>query len=341
MAKNHKRVKRATIRDVARAAGVSVGAASTALSNAQSNVTLSRPTRERIMRVARELRYRPSAAARAMTAARAGTLGVLATEYCMMGSFYSGVLRGIANQVEELGYNLILKIVRNKLDMRSASIFTEHQIDGVIIPADAEQRTHDALRHYDIPHVWVNTEVHEPHNCVHVDDMQGTTLAVDHLVRLGHQRIAFLHHYTGERHHVTIKRERGYLEGLRRHRLQPVATYDRYMDIHEHVTLYARMKPRPTALIAYSDAMAILACNALVRLGLRIPEDMSVIGHEGVVLQHYGFCRLTTVVAPAEELGRAAVRMLVEQVSTGEPADSVLLPETLEVNESTAPPPAC
>lgn len=336
----HVKRKRVTIRDVARVAGVSVGAASTALSKSRSNVALSKETRERIVRAARELRYRPLAAARAMAGTRTYTLGVLATEYCMIGSFYGNVLRGIANEVNERGYPLLLKTVRNKLDMEGCSFFSEQQIDGVIIPADAEHRTHAALRHFDIPHVWLNTDLHEPYNCVHADDVQGAMLAVDHLVRLGHRRIAYLHHFSGERHHTTIKRERGYLEGLKQHRLEPVPTYERYMGISEHVELYLNMKPRPTALVMYSDAMAILACNALVKHGLRIPEDMSVVGHEGVVLHEYGFCRLTTVVSPVEELGRTAVRMLLQQLDTGQPAESVVLPSRLLVNESTGPPPA-
>ncbi len=337
--KSIKRVKRVTIRDVARVAGVSVGAASTALSKSQSNVALSRETRERVLRVARELRYRPLAAARAMAGMSFRTIGVLATEFCMVGSFYSNVLRGIANQIEELGYSLLLKTVRDKLAMEASSIFSEHQIEGVIIPADAEQRTHAALMHYDIPHVWLNTELHQPYNCVHVDDVQGARLAVDHLVRLGHRHIGFVHHFSGERHHVTVKRERGYVEGLRSHGLQPLPTYDRYLDIAEHVGLYLDQRPRPTALVVYSDAMAILVCNALVKRGLSIPHDMSVVGHEGVILHEYAFCKLTTVKSPCEELGRTAVRMLVHQLETRQPAPSVLLPSVLEVNESTAPPP--
>jgi DNA-binding LacI/PurR family transcriptional regulator len=339
MARSVRRVKRVTIRDVARAAGVSVGAASTALSKSASNVALSKETRDRVLRVARELRYRPLAAARAMAGMRSYTVGVLATEYCMLGSFYSNVLRAIANQTHELGYNLMLKTVRDKVDMEGSSIFSEQHIDGVIIPSDAEQRTNAALLHYDIPHIWLNTELHQPYNCVHVDDVQGTTLAVDHLVSLGHRRIAFMHHFTGERHHITIKRERGYLEGLRRHGLEPVSTYDQCMDIGEHVDLYLSMKPRPTGLVMFSDAMAILACIALVRRGLRIPQDMSVVGHEGVILHEYAYCKLTTVRSPVQELGRTAVRMLQHQFEKGEPAPSVVLPETLEVNESSGPPP--
>jgi len=238
-----------------------------------------------------------------------------------------------------LGFNLSLMTVRSKVEMEETSIFSEQHIDGVIIPSDAEQRTNAALLHYDIPHVWLNTELDQPHNCVHVDDRHGATLAVDHLVELGHRRIAFMEHYTEERHHINIKREQGYLDGLKNHGLEPIPTYELCMDIGEHVDLYLGMEDRPTALVMYSDAMGILACNALVKRGLRIPDDMSVVGHEGVVLQEYAFRPLTTVTAPVDELGCTAVQMLAYQLEHGKPAQSVLLPETLEVNETTGPPP--
>lgn len=337
---NRRRVKRVTIRDVAKAAGVSVGAASTALSKSKTNVALSKETRERVLRAARELRYRPLAAARAMAGMSFRTIGVLSTEFCMMGSFYSNVLRGIANEAEDQNYSLVLKTVKTRLDMESTSIFSEHQIEGVIIPGDAEDRTKAALLHYDIPHVWLNTELHQPHNCVHVDDAAGSAMAVEYLAQLGHRHIAFMHHHTGERHHLTIKRERGYLDGLRKMGLSPMPTYDRYMSIEEHVDLYLNMDPRPTALIMFSDAMGILACNALVKRGIRIPEQMSVVGHEGVILHEYGFHKLTTVAAPVELLGRTAVRMLLHQIDTGEPSESVTLSERLDINETTAPPPS-
>jgi DNA-binding LacI/PurR family transcriptional regulator len=89
----------------------------------------------------------------------------------------------------------------------------------------------------------------------------------------------------------------------------------------------------------YSDAMAILACNALVKHGLTVPRDISVVGHEGVVLHEYGYVKLTTVTSPVERLGRTAVQMLRHQIDTGEPAPSQLLAPRLDVFESTAPPP--
>lgn len=336
----NKRAKRVTIRDVARAAGVSVGAASTALRNVKSSVVLSQATRERILKAAKDLRYRPHVAARVMAGRRLQTIGVLTTEWCMMGAYYSTVLRGIANTAEQENYHLIFKTVPTTLDMLSASFITEQQIDGVIIPAEAEYRTREALRHFEIPHVWLNTELNLPTNCVRPDEKQGMRLAVDHLVKLGHRRIAYSHHDTADVHWTTTAREMGYVEGLRSHGLEPVPTHEQYIPIQEHVDLYLDMKPRPTALMVYSDPMAVLACNRIVERGLRIPDDISVVGNEGVLWQRYAFRRLTTVKAPAAELGQAAVRMLIQEIETNERPESVILPQTIEINESTAPPPA-
>ncbi len=330
---------RVTIRDVAKAAGVSVGTASTALTGNRSNVVLSKLTRERVLRVARELRYRPHAAARAMAGKRFRTVGVLATEYCMTGSYYGQVFRGIAAQAEDSGYHLMLKVVRSTLEMHGASIFSEQQLDGVVIPAESEARTRAALEHYDIPHVWLNAMLEEPVNCAQPDELGGMELAVAHLFELGHRRIAYMPHNVADRNRATALRERGYVEAMARRALPPIPTYDAFREIGEHVDEYLAMRPRPTAIVVYSDAMAILTVNRLLERGLRVPQDMSVVGNEGVVLHQFAYRKLTTVCAPVIELGRTAVRMLVRQIETGEASPSVLLPETLEVNDSTAPPP--
>lgn len=334
-----RRTKRVTIRDVAKRAGVSVGAASTALRNPKSNVVLSQATRERVLAAARDLRYRPHAAARAMAAKDLRTIGVLTTEFCMMGSFWSSVLRGIANTTTQCNYHLMLEAVPSIIDMQRASFITEQQIDGIMIPAETEQRTIEAIARFDIPHVWINTELRDEFNCVHPDELHGMRLAVDYLVELGHRRIAYCHHNVGDVHHVTVARERGYVEAMQANDLPLVATYDRYMPVHEHIDLYIGMKPRPTAIIMFSDAMALLACNRLVERGLRIPEDISVIGNEGCILQTFAYRSLTTIKAPAEQLGATAVQMLLRQIETGEKIPSISLPEALEINESTAPPP--
>lgn len=340
MGKRRGGTKRVTIRDVARAAGVSVGAASTALSQSRkSNVALSKATRERVMQAARELRYRPLTAARAMAGMKFHTFGVLATETTLTRTVCSHALCAIATEVGTLGYALLLKVVANEAEMGLSSIFSEQQIDGVIIPSDADQRTREALEHYNIPHVWLNTELREAQNCVNVNDAGGTMLAIEHLARLGHRRIGFVQHICGAQRHVTAERQRGYVEGLAQHGLEPLPTYDRYMEIADHVKVYLDMNPRPTALVVHSDTMALLACSALIRHGLRIPQDMSVVGHGGLRAHEFGDPQLTTIRTPALELGRTAVRMLLHQIEHGGPAPSQVLDENLVINGTTAPPP--
>ncbi len=318
---------------------MSVGAASTALRNVKSSVVLSQATRARIIQAAKELRYRPYAAARVMAGQRLQTIGILATEFCMMGSYWSTVMRGVATTVNRSGYHLMLKTVPDKLDMRKASFFAEQQIDGVVIPAETESQTRDALHHFDIPHVWVNTKLREPTNCVHPDEYQGMRLAIDHLYELGHRRIAYMHHTSGEVHHTTVERERGYVMAMQARGLEPIPTYERYMNVPEHADVYADMTPRPTAVVVFSDAMAILAMNRFQDRGLRVPDDISVVGNEGIIWHEYAYRPLTTVKAPAYELGETAVKMLIRQIENNESSESVVLPQTLIVQESTAPPP--
>lgn len=333
------RPKRVTIKDVARAAGVSIGAASAALRDTKSNIGVSRATRERVRRAAQELGYRPNVAARAMAVRAFQSLGVLAAEYCF-GSYYSHALRGVVAQAEELGYNVVLKMVPTVYDLETTRIFTEALIDGVIIPAETEEHTREALARFKIPHVWLNAGLDEPFNCVLPDEPLGMHLAVDHLVQLGHRRIAYMPQDDPPGFHTLDTRMRGYVAAVQARGLEPVPTYSQWGEVPEHVDLYLGMRPRPTAIVVCSDAIAAWVINRLLQRGLRVPEDMSVVGNEGVVWHNYAFRRLTTVRAPVHEMGRAAVRMLVEQIRTGQPVPSIKLPVTLEVSESTGPAPA-
>jgi len=335
--KNPSASKHVTIRDVAKAANLSIGAASAALRDAKSTIGVSRETRARVRRVAQELGYRPNAAARAMAARSFRTIGLVATENCFT-SYYSYVTRGIVAQAEELGYNVIVKMVPTIHDLENARIFSEALIDGVVVPALTEEHMREALVRFEIPHVWLNAGVDEPHNCVISDEHQGMRLLVDHLISLGHRRIAYMPGDDPPGYHSLITRENAFLAAMEAHGLEPMPTYSRWINIAEHVDLYLDMDPRPTAIVGGSDAFAAWTVSALLKRGLRVPEDVSVVGSEGVIWHRYIYPTLTTVLGPVHELGRAAVKMLVQHIDTGKPVPSVKLPVTLEVNESTAPP---
>ncbi len=333
------RRKTVTIRDVAREAGVSIGTASTALNGSQSTVVLSEATRLRVLEAARKLHYRPNAAARAMAGRRFRTLGILTTEEGMSGSYYGNVLRAIATEAHDAGYNLMLKVVASANDMPDASMLTEQQIDGVIIPSNVEDRTIAALRQYEIPHVWMNTNRFGKRNCVQVDEAGGVDLAIEHLHRLGHRYIAYVPHNVPDRHFLTETRQQAYVDSMTRRGLKPVATYNQQIDIARHLDEYLAMRPTPTALVVFSDAMALLVVNRLVELEVEIPRRMSVVSAESIVLYTLGYRQVSGVMTPVEDLGRTAVRLLIRQIETGEPADSVVIKPTFADRETTAPPP--
>jgi LacI family transcriptional regulator len=165
-------------------------------------------------------------------------------------------------------------------------------------------------------------------------------LAVDHLYQLGHRRIAYMPHNVPDRHFLTETRRQAYLDSLLRRGLKPIDTYDQQIDIARHLDEYLAMPLPPTAVVVFSDAMSLLVVNRLVELGVELPGRMSVVSVESVVLYTFGFKRISGVLTPTEELGKAAVRLLIRQIETGEPAASVLIKPTFEDRETTAPPPA-
>jgi LacI family transcriptional regulator len=333
-------VPRITLQDVANAAGVSLGAASAALQGSTRPIGVSRETRERVLRIARELNYRPHAGARALAGHSFKTIGVLAVEHCF-GSYFSHVLRAIVTHADTIGYDVIVKMVSDPLDLQKASIFREELIDGVIVPAESEPELRKALYQFSIPHVWAHAGFCEPYNCVQSDEQQGLDLLVEHLVSLGHRRIAYIPHDEEQSmgFHLVATRRQCYAGAMRRHDLPPMLPERPAMHPAEAAEYYSRMRQRPTALVAYSDALAARMTAALLDRGLRIPDDISVVGNEGVIWHLYAHPPLTTACAPVHELGRSAVEMLVEQLRSGHPVESVCLPQKLEVHQSTGPAP--
>ncbi|MEW6251527.1 MAG: LacI family DNA-binding transcriptional regulator, partial [Planctomycetota bacterium] len=287
-----------------------------------------------------ELNYRPHAAARAMAGRSFQTIGVLAAEYAF-GSYFGHVLRGIVAQAEEQGYHVLIKMSHSKLDLHQARIFQEELIDGVIIPAETEPHLADALLHFAIPFVWLHAGIDEPFDCVMSDEFQGMQLLVDHLLALGHRRIAYMPHDepASKDAHLVVTRRQAYLAATRARGLEPLEAPEPVMKPAAAVDAFLDMPQRPTALAAFTDALAALTAIALLDRGVRVPAEMSVVGNEGVVWHNYTHPRLTTVRAPVYDLGRAAVKMLVQHIDNGEPQPSLKLPQELVVQESTGPVP--
>jgi LacI family transcriptional regulator len=333
---------RPTLRDVAIAAGVHPATASRALND--DTRSLVRPaTVERVRQVATALGYSPNPIARSLKTNRSETVGVLVPD--ITNPVFPPIVRGVEDFLAEHGYTALTANTDNDPE-RAASNFAAmqaRQVDGYII---ATARRDDPLLHdaadRGVPMVLVNRQTEGLDvSAVTGDDSVGISRVVDHLVDLGHTRIG---HVAGPSSTSTgLARERAFRAALERHELSAAAvvTAEAFTEAAGRTAMLELLEAdAPTAVVAGNDLLAIGCYDALDDLGLECPRDVSVVGFND--MPFIGRLRppLTSVRVPQYELGVEAARLLLDRLSGRSTTPrSVLLPVTLVVRGSTAPPP--
>ena len=327
-----------TIREVAERSGVSVATVSRVFNDYPD---VSAATRERVLAAARDLEYAPSAAARTLVGRRSQLVGVgIFTGYehpDIEHPFFQDVLVGLKHGVGARGYDVLLFASEQPgAYLRRAR---HHRVDGVVLwGVDSKDPELRALVDAGIPLVTVDLVAEGPRaTWVTSDSIEGGRLAVRHLRELGHRRIATiagLPQYTKP----GADRLRGYREEMQAAGLPMVERDgDFYADSGEAAMreLLALPEP-PTAVFAASDLMAFGAIKAIVAGGLRVPEDISVVGFDDIAAARLAHPRLTTIRHDKVALGLAAAQALVDEIegSAGRPPP-VTLPVELVVREST------
>jgi LacI family transcriptional regulator len=341
--------ERTTIRELARRSGVSIGTVSRAL-NGYADVNPD--TRERIVRLAEELDYTPSASARTLVTQRSHVVGVFLDtgegHPDLQHPFFHEVLAGIQETAGAAGYDLLLFATEQPGNGYGRHSYVKrcrhHNVDGVVLMgvdhSDDEVRR---LATSTIPCVGVDVELDgEATGFVASDNVQGGELAVEHLAAQGHKRIATIHGPVDTR--PGIDRLRGYRNGLQRAGLafrdEYVAAGDFYVESGEQAARALLALPeRPTAIVAASDLMAAGALRAAAAAGLGVPQDVSIIGFDDILLAAHLQPGLTTLRQDKAGLGAAAARWLLARVDQdGEPEHATTLPVELIVRGTTAPP---
>jgi DNA-binding LacI/PurR family transcriptional regulator len=339
-----------TIADIARRAGVTAAAVSLAV-NGRPGV--SDATRERILEIARELRWEPSPAARALAGAPVLTIGmVLARPAEILGAeaFFGAFVAGLQEVLSREDYSLQMKIVENA----EAEIdtfrrwFSQRRVDGVVV---VDLRLDDArvpaLEELGLPALVVGGPGHHGSlPSVYVDDAHATHLLVEHLAELGHTRIArvagddvFLHTHQRDRAFAARCEALG-LEGLN----QPAGFGASGAEVAT-AELLSRELP-PTAILFDSDEMALAGCHVLEQAGLAVPADAAVASYEDSPLARGHRPPITAIGRSATEYGRVAATRLLEVIAarrdrreaggTAQPETRALIPELI-VRGSTAP----
>jgi DNA-binding LacI/PurR family transcriptional regulator len=307
-----------TIKDIAKQAGVSHTTVSRALNHSP---LISDQTTQQIQKIAVDLGYRPSVAARSLKTNRSQALGVIVSQ--IDDPFFSEILQGIDDIAQASGYSLFIAASQQDPKRENAIVQTmrEHRVDGVILcsPRFTQEQSLQ-LHSYDIPLVAINNQAEEDYQySIYHDDVDGGKQACEHLVSLGHERIAYL----GDASSGRTTRER--LTGIQQ-AMDKAGLYVQDEYIHQvrgnsasqgydATDYFLDLKIRPTALICYNDMMAVGVLKRLRQAGVQAPEDISVTGFDNILVSDFTNPTLTTIDQPKRFLGAEAARMMLEQLN--------------------------
>ncbi len=327
-----------TIHDVARRAQVSKSLVSMVIRGGEG---VSKQSQAAVLQAVKELNYRPNIIARSLVQRRTRMIGVLLPD--LRNPFFSEVISGVQGRARELAFRILFKTGERQPELEEQAIqnLLELRVDGLILaaPRVEEQIIIDAGRW--TPVVVLNYQISDDSSdSLSNDNIAGAALAVEHCANLGHRRIALIEGGSGR---AAQTRREGYLRAMRRFGLADYIQTAEGAHTEEGGQRGARellrTTPLPTAIFASNDLCAIGAMDCLEEAGLKVPEDISLVGYDNTTLAALRHISLTSVNQPGSEMGRTAVDRLSERIDNGrtKPLHDVL-PPSLVVRSTTASP---
>lgn len=304
-----------------------------------SKYAVSDSTRQRIVQLAKEMGYSPNLAARGLRGKTTNVVGIVVEN--VSDPFSSQIVRGVIDELKLAGYSSI--IVNTDYDplaeLDAIQTLVSNRTDGIIF-VNASVHSNQSLTDLanKLPYVSIARIQPPGDNMVGLDDYYGAQLAVDHLIRSGRRRIAFI---GGPEHWwSTREREAGYFEALKRANHPPAPhAYIRHGDWEAESGRTAAQEllaldSRPDAIFAANDLMAQGAIYAIQDAGLHVPGDIAIVGHDDREFAEIVRPALTTVRLPSYEMGQAAVRMMLKRLESDEPVPAFLVRGELIVRGS-------
>jgi LacI family transcriptional regulator len=330
---------KATIYDVAKEAGVSIATVSNAI-NGKGKISKKR--REEIFKIMERLQYQPSVIASALTGKKTFSLGLLIPD--ISNPFFAEIARAIEDQAHQSGYSVIICSTDNKDERveRYISLLEQKSVDGIIIGTGIENmEILTQLLNKSIPIAMIAREASSlsVHTVV-TDDFVGGNLAAQHLLELGHRRLAVL----SENLKVSSSRER--IRGFKFALFEAGVAFDesnivtcdyKIEDGKRGAQELLRKAERPTAIFCCNDLLAIGALQAAKETGLHVPEDVSIIGFDNTILASVTDPPLTTVAQPMEHMAKLVFNLLIQNLEKEDSIKQriVLRPELI-VRQSTS-----
>jgi DNA-binding LacI/PurR family transcriptional regulator len=326
-----------SITDIAKAAGVSASTVSRAL---QDHPRISPQKRATIRALAAEMGYQPSQIARSLVTGRTRTLGIVITD--VTDPFVAEVLKGAEHAGREAGYSILFATSGRDpgQELVAARLLLGRQVDGmIVISSRAAEQYADLLSSNGAPLILVNNELDDVRaHSVRTDNADGIRQALLHLRELGHTRIAFVAGPWGGR--SSRERLQAYREVSASLRLPAAPEWvigggGLLEDGQRAFAALLAQSDHPTAVQCYNDLTAIGMLGAAQAAGVRVPEDVSIVGYDNIPLSAFTVPPLTTVEQPKEALGRIAVQQCVAALAS-EAVENAVLPGKLVIRGSTS-----
>jgi LacI family repressor for deo operon, udp, cdd, tsx, nupC, and nupG len=330
----------ATIHDVAARAGVSTATVSRSLATPD---LVSDAARKRVTAAIKATGYTPNVAARNLRARR--TMMVLVIVPNIANAFFAEILRGIDDELVASGYGMIIGNLDNKAERepRYVDLVYSGQVDAVLsMSARMPAANGRMMSEAGLPMATICSGI--PGSglpFVMVDNYKASLAVAGHLVGLGHRRFGYIH---GPADNVNdVERRAGFLAGLEAEGIELDDVSFWHGDFYLESGMAAGRdflanRDRPTAIFATSDYMAIGFMKEVGGAGVRVPEDISIVGFDGIEFSEVVTPNLTTVCQPRYELGRTGARLLLERLKGGTPPAGIYLDAPLLIRDSTAPP---
>ncbi|TNY38323.1 LacI family transcriptional regulator [Thermomonospora catenispora] len=325
------------MRNVAERAGVSKSLVSLVM---RGSPHVSERRRQAVLKAARELGYRPNAVARSLVEGRTRLIGAIVAD--LHNPFFAEFLDGLQESLHGEGLRMLVGSGRwdPLFEAEAVEAFLEMRVDGLVLLSVVPDSLQEAAAN--VPVVVVGERDVDGVDIVVDDDELGASLAVDHLVRLGHRRIA---HIEGAPSTTARYRRSGYENAMRKHDLAEQITVEPGDFTEEGGYRAARTllsRPdRPTAIFAPNDLVATGVLSAADELGLKVPEDVSVVGYDNTHLAAIRHISLTSVDQPRRDMGRIAAEMLRARIEdpSRPPRQNLVVPH-LVVRSTTGPAPS-
>lgn len=330
-----------TLKDIAKATGLSTTTVSLVLNGKPNRI--SKEKTQLIEETAKRMNYHPNRLAVGLIKHVTHTVGLLVPDITNV--FFSELAKGLGDTLQESGYNLLLcnSNDKHKLELANISMMSNQMVDGLVMVmssetiGEKEKQTLDALRRMDRPVILMDCFNEDGgFSTISLDNFKASFLAVEYLITLGHRRIACICGPLGLK--TNDDRLRGYTAALEKYRIpyddQLIYEGDfRYQSGYDAVPVL--LPGRPSAFLCLNDMMAYGTMNALMNQGIRVPDEMSVMGFDDIFFSQVTSVPLTAIRQPMHDMGCRAGTVILEEMASHTSPQQIVFEPTVKIRKST------